>query len=350
MKQDLEPGPGSGDTERRRTTGAAARPRGVYAAALACVVVLVAVGMAGVLAMGADEAGRTTPAPVASAEPTVVPDTAVSSPEPQHVVLADVAAVDLRTGKASALPRSIRKILGAGHFRVSNDGRKIAFDDDEAIFVARIDGTHLRRYEPELGVSAPSWSPDASRLVFSEGNMVFLLDLGSGRTHLLVQERRAVWAPNFSPDGRTILYTTVRARVLTLRTIPAIGGRSSFLQRGAFGAYAPDGTTIAYRKTSYDGIDATKMTSAGLWLADSDGSHRREIGFSGGWMSQVDPEALWPMWSPDGTLIAFRSTIRSVVRVLDIDLDRGVEVGEGGDPSWLDAHTLIIPDFKEVRP
>ena len=64
-------------------------------------------------------------------------------------------------------------------------------------------------------------------------------------------------------------------------------------------------------------------------------------------MSQIDPEALWPMWSPDGTKIAYQPTFTSAIRVIDIGLDRA-EVGEGGDPSWLDDHTLIIADFKEA--
>ena len=46
--------------------------------------------------------------------------------------------------------------------------------------------------------------------------------------------------------------------------------------------------------------------------------------------------------------IAYRPTFRSVVRVIDIGLDRGVAVGEGGDPSWLNDDTLIIAEFKEA--
>ena len=67
-------------------------------------------------------------------------------------------------------------------------------------------------------------------------------------------------------------------------------------------------------------------------------------------MSQIDPEALWPMWSPDGTRIAYRPTFQSVVRIIDIGLDRGVAVGEGGDPSWLNDRTLIVADFMAPPP
>ena len=230
MKDDLEPGPRPGDAGRRGTTGAAGTPWGIYVAVLVGVVVLVAVGMARVLSMGVDGADRSVPAPVASAvDQTVAPDTASWSPEPRHVFLADIAAVDLRTGKSSALPRSIRRVLNARHFRVSPTGAEIAFDDGASIFVANIDGSHVRRFTPEEGggVSAPAWSPDGSRIVFSEANSAFILDIDTGRIARLVDERRPVWYPNFSPDGRSILYTTLRHWVLTLRTVPADGGPSS---------------------------------------------------------------------------------------------------------------------------
>ena len=331
---------------RRRTTESDETPWVAYVAVLVGVVILIAVGLS-VLSLGTDGADQSGPERIADdIEPTLVPDTAASSPEAPHVPLADITAVDLRTGKASALPRSFRKILEAGHFRMSPDGSEIAFDDGESIFVATIDGSNVQRFTPkEGGVSAPAWSPDGSRIVFSEANFALILDIGTGHITELVRERGPIWYPNFSRDGRTVLYTTRRRWALMLRTVSADGGPSSGLIRGAFGAYSPDGTTIAYRRTSYDGSDLTKMTSGSLWLADADGRHAHEIGLPAGWMSQMDPEALWPMWSRDGTKIAYLPTFQSAVRVIDIGLDRGADVGEGIDPSWLDDHTLIITDF-----
>ena len=65
----------------------------------------------------------------------IVSDFKAASPETGALGLADVSFVDLRTGKATALPKSIRSIAGVGHFRVSPDGAKLAFDDGAAIFV-----------------------------------------------------------------------------------------------------------------------------------------------------------------------------------------------------------------------
>ena len=112
---------------------------------------------------------------------------------------------------------------------------------------------------------------------------------------------------------------------------------------GAFGAYSPDGTTIAYRRSGYDGLDVTQMTSGALWLADADGTDSRRIGHTSGWMSQVDLEALWPAWSPDGTRVAFQPMFTSPVRVLDVRAERRTTSGARAcDPSWYDDHTLIV--------
>ena len=266
-------------------------------------------------------------------------------PEPQALGLADVSFVDLRTGKATGLPKSIRSIAGVAHFRVSPDGAKLAFDDGEAIFVANVDGSHIRWFAPQGGVSAPDWSPDGTTIVFSEGPSAFLLDTATGDITRVIQERREIWAPNFSADGQTILYTAIREHRLTLRTVPSTGGPSSFLLTGAFGTYSPDGTTIAYRRTDFDGSDLTEMTSGTIWLVDADGTHARPVGHSCCSMSQIDTEALWPMWSPDGTKVAFQTLYMHPIKFVDVGLGRQRMVGEGADPSWLDDHTLIIEGF-----
>ena len=350
MKHDREPGVGLGDAGRRDTTGAAGTPWGVYVVVLVGIVILIAVGLADLLSMGTDGPSLRAPAAVASAvDPTIALETAASSPEAPHVPLEDIATVDLRTGIASDLPRSIRKILGASHFRVSPDGTAIAFDDGGSIFVANIDWSHVRRFTPdEGGVSAPSWSPEGSRLVFSEGSFAFILDIDTGHITRLVRERWTIWYPNFSPDGETVLYTTVRRRAMILKTIPATGGPSSRLTRGAFGAYSPDGKTVAFRKTQFDGIDVTEMTAGTLWLADANGSHVRGLAHCGCWMSHIDLDALWPNWSSDGSMIAYQPLYESPIRVVDVRSGHLWKVGEGVDPSWLDDHTLIITLFQGI--
>jgi hypothetical protein len=61
-------------------------------------------------------------------------------------------------------------------------------------------------------------------------------------------------------------------------------------------------------------------------------------------MSQVDPEALWPVWSPDGGRIAYERLYGRGVFIVDLS-GQVTRIGGGSDPSWLDANTLIIQDY-----
>ena len=107
---------------------------------------------------------------------------------------------------------SLRAIRNANHFRMSPDRSMVAFDDGNTLYVATIDGSHIRQFTPDGGVSAPSWSPDGARIVFSEGGGIFLVDVSTGELTPVLRDGDEIWFPNFSADGRTILYTTVRRR------------------------------------------------------------------------------------------------------------------------------------------
>ena len=43
----------------------------------------------------------------------------------------------------------------------------------------------------------------------------------------------------------------------------------------AFGSFGPDGD-IAYRRTQYDGVDITHMTSSAIWITDRHGRTQRQ--------------------------------------------------------------------------
>jgi hypothetical protein len=67
--------------------------------------------------------------------------------------------------------------------------------------------------------SAPSWSPDGSRLAFVHHGWIEILDLGRRRIVRLTHGSSPAWAPN----GRAIAFIAAGQRV---RVIPATGGRS----------------------------------------------------------------------------------------------------------------------------
>jgi Tol biopolymer transport system component len=254
--------------------------------------------------------------------------------------------VDVRTGRVTPLPESIRSMNDVMHVQASPDGTRLAFETAKGIFVARLDGTGVRYVA--LG-SAPSWSPDGEKIVFAAGFSGFVANLATGSTREIIHGKELVYHPNFSGDGRRILFTRARHGVLDVWSVSAQGGKVRLvLPDAAFGSYSPDGTMIAFRRTSFDGRVITEMTEGSVWLADADGNGRHPLWNSFEWMGQIDATRLWPMWSPDGDSIVLERTFVGELRVIDVGTGHVVRLGSGHHPSWIDGHTLIVENYNGV--
>jgi hypothetical protein len=312
----------------------------LIAAVLAVVIGLIAIGA--VRIVSADDREPASPRPEAqSSLPSPAPIPPARKHKPPQITGA--VFVDVRTGRVTPLPDSIRSLEDVRHVQASPDGTQLAFETATGIFVAGADGTHIRRLA--LG-SAPSWSPDGTEVVFATAFSGFVADVKTGSTSEVLHGKKPIYHLNFSGDGRTILFTRKQAGVLHLWSVPARGGSVHLvLEHAAFGSYSPDGTMIAFRRTSYDGRDITEMTEGSVWLANADGSRRHPLGKGFVWMSQVDAMRLWPMWSPDGDSVVFERTVAGDLRVVDVRTGHVTKLGTGKHPSWLDGHTLIVENY-----
>ena len=323
--------------------------RVLTASVVIAVLALVAVGAGRVANSGSDEARADPDSPV-PVIPAPSPGSSATTPTtPPPVPLVDVSFVDAVTGRATSLPRSIRSIPGATQFAASPDGRLLAFAARGAIYVARTNGTSVRKVAG--GAAAPSWSPEGERLVFNDNEHVYVMDRRNGRVKRIVTGHGHISHANFSPDGRTVLFTMVSPGGLDLWTVPADGGPLELYLRlrmphtnAAFGSFGPDGR-VAYRRTQYDGVDITQMTGSAVWIADRRGGPGQQVNGDGGWMSQGDPTALWPAWSPDGSKIAFQRLISTGVAIVNVRTGTHRMLGEGTRPTWVDDHTLIIEGY-----
>ena len=318
-------------TARRKTFGALA--------VAATIAVVAAVGI--VWSLDGDEGvDGTTPA-------TIGTDTDLGS---------GTYLVDLRTGRSTPIEGSGL----TGDLDVSPDGTSIASGENK-IAVADLDGTNVREFDatrqvfPEgEQVNAPRWSPDGRTIVYQgdgrneEIGNLFALDVASGKVTQLTdleQISSHLWymSPSYSPDGGSILFTSPRGpcgsctpstgksdrQVWHLWSIPSSGGEPTIVLRDAGeGEYSPDGSTIAYTRISGD------ARFGGLWLANADGSDRRQL---------VAGELFLPRWSPDGTRIAYDDDGRGGVYVVDVDTGETTKiVGETRWPEWVDDDTLLV--------
>src|ERR1017187_4945649 len=134
---------------------------------------------------------------------------------------------------------------------------RIAFVYGNDIWTCRLDGSDVNRVTSGPGVKTrPAFSPDGSLLAFSgelDGNLDAYVVPAAGGV-----PKRLTWHPardivqGFTPDGRSVLFTSARAatnnRHTQLYVVPVEGGLETVLPipYADRAAYSPDGRTIAY--------------------------------------------------------------------------------------------------------
>ena len=140
-------------------------------------------------------------------------------------------------GESPARELALPAGLQISHPVWSPDGRRIAFTCAGAgalpgdlpngdLCVIDADGSNFRRLtETPSSESDPAWSPDGSRIAFTLGSGVAVLQLSDGVVTQLVVGREPAW----SPDGSTLVYAGIGG----LFTIQADGSNRQRLTRGA---------------------------------------------------------------------------------------------------------------------
>jgi TolB protein len=216
------------------------------------------------------------------------------------------------------------------------------------------DGSNRRQVTHAAGQDFdPSLSPDGSRVIFRTSRGHYEPDLaGSGAEGIMVigvdgtdeheiQPARGGLFPDWSPDGRRIALSTIRANgteaIVTMdpngthvHDTGVVGGECS--------EWSPDGTRIMYCHLSPD-------TNFDVWVMRPDGRDKRQLTHAPG---RDYPGA----WSPDGNRIAFGSQRAGNFDVYVMNADgthliRLTHGPNGESPAaWLPDGRLVVASFK----
>jgi Tol biopolymer transport system component len=199
----------------------------------------------------------------------------------------------------------------------SPDGTKIAFERDagasQEIFTMTADGADLQQitFDAFPGDMDPAWSPDGMKIA------VVRFDIPAGRDGLYVMNadgshpvqvtqndaRGGYVEPQWSPDGTKLVYAiesdTAGHAIFTIN-LDGTGDHqlTPWTLNGLHPDWSPDGRTILFEAPDVD--NAPPGISGNVYTIRPDGSHLTAITHH-----QGDVHATNPAWSPDGKKIVF---------------------------------------------
>jgi hypothetical protein len=184
--------------------------------------------------------------------------------------------------------------------------------------LAQIDLPHnyyyREMYLPQLttGPSALTFSPDGKELVYSMGGSLWRQVIGSHEARELTHAKGYDYQPDWSPDGRHVVFVRYQHDALELWQLDLQSGSETALTSNKAvnvePRYSPDGTSIAYVSTVGTGhFDLYVSKLAGNKLA----APRRIVGEHKSvvpryYYSAFD-HAINPSWTPDGKRLVFIS-------------------------------------------
>jgi serine/threonine-protein kinase len=268
----------------------------------------------------------------------------------------DVGRLEV-TGNPVPLAEKLRTSIseGAAQYDVSMNGTMIAMfggdgaaDLSDLVRIPLTGGPEQVLIEPGA-ISGPAVSPDGGRIAYALGAStdadVWVFDVARGtRTRLTFNERGADWRPTWSPDGKSIVYSSAGAMGgagsrLTVKPVDGSSEEKSLSSKGNLqvpGEITPDGSTIVFsqnvagnwgvwktsavEQTEHEVVMDTpaseiapRLSTDGRWLAyQSSESGRPEVyvrpypGPGGKWQisTQTGTE---PIWSQRGMELFYRS-------------------------------------------
>jgi Tol biopolymer transport system component len=244
------------------------------------------------------------------------------------------------SGKSSGLSKGEAAVVEPTSqllFLGNTDGRPSA----PQVFVMNGDGTSLTQVTDltaqGVEVAQPAWSPDGQKITFVCGGLYVIDSSGENLQELFQAERRSfVEDPAWSPNGEQIIFTFLyHSGRQILRDIWIINADGSDAHPLATAdtlptpdgnqrpVWSPDGTQIAFLATSSYSSDRSD-----IFVMNADGSNLHNL------TNTDTANEISQQWSPDGSRLLYAS-----------GYDIWVIEADGSNP-----HNLTASDFADYDP
>jgi len=183
----------------------------------------------------------------------------------------------------------------------------------------------------------PTFSPGGEALAYSSDQggsfEIWIRELRpGGRERQLTSGGDQLFEPDWSPDGRTLVYHSKRRGGLWL--VPAGGGEPARLTTfGSRPAFSPDGEHVAFQSESSPQLSDTAapaLALSTLWVVGADGDGLRQLTRPG------EPPGGHgaPSWSPEGRRLVFSASRYGGSEIWSVELPATFEGGDAdaGEP------------------
>jgi Tol biopolymer transport system component len=206
-------------------------------------------------------------------------------------------------------------LYASGFPAASPDGRQLVVsertgrgnpDDRTALVVWKADGTGPQRiFQAEGSVMGPNWSPDGRQIVFGMGTyflgrkgrpaQIMTVNADGSNPHPLPTGAGNAGFPSWSPDGTQVVYRAWGDTAAGLRIVDLKAGMVRTLTTGVdnFPMWSPKGDRIAFSRSADGDFD--------IYSIRPDGTDVRRL-------TTAEGNDSHPAWSPDGRYILFSSS------------------------------------------
>lgn len=233
---------------------------------------------------------------------------------------------------------------------------------DCEIYVMNPDGTEIKNLtnSPDTDDWLCTVSPDGEKIAFTRGTWrdfnsfeIWIMDSDGSNLKQLTHNDKADGHPDFSPDGKKIVFVSWRDGNEEIYTMNADGSNQKRLTNNQVNDndpdWSPDGAWIAFKSIrAYSNKSSDKMLDPDYEIFLMDTTGKNVIRLTNDRYSDHDPD-----WSPDGQKITFLRCIEgegSDVWIMNSDGSNQARLTNTGDnwyTSWLEDGSKIA--FCSIR-